>query len=65
MSRRHSSLNKNGKSKRHSFEHIYAIKGDGVAVLKPGNLRKDEAFVRKIREMREYDIVEQPVTDKN
>lgn len=48
-----------------SLESVYAIKGDGVAVLQPGRLREDREFVEKIRKMRGYDILEKAAIEKN
>ena len=40
-----------------SFEHVYSIRGDGVAVLKPARLREDQVFVNRIRKWRKLDII--------
>lgn len=39
-----------------SFERVYSIRGDGVAVLKPARLREEQVFVDRIRELRKLDI---------
>ena len=45
-----------------TFNRSYTVKGDGVAVLKPRALKKDDAFKQALREMRAKQIVSTETT---